>query len=197
LAAQAYLNYDVEFHCAEMIDPRKQGAYQQLSIADRWKLINMFAETIAERMGVGILAVVIDKTKTHLVQENYFTSSITALYQAYDEFLRHEKANGLVLFDRANEKAATTHVRKLLGTGATGQKVPNVSIGWVIEDPIYRVSADSFFIQAADIVAYALKEQEFPIGSRKKYNADRIFKNWLQKPCIRTSQSGHDGVIRL
>jgi len=29
LAAQSYLNYDVEFHCAEMIDPRKTTAYNQ------------------------------------------------------------------------------------------------------------------------------------------------------------------------
>ena len=131
-----------------------------------------------------------------LLPENYFTGAITMLYRAFDEFLRREKENGIVLFDRANEKTATTHVRKLMGTGSSGQSIPGVHIDWIIEDPIYRVSSDSSFVQAADVVAYALKEQEFPITSRKKFNADRIFKNLLLNNCVSSTFAGEDKVIR-
>src|SRR5215204_2265849 len=48
IARQAYLKYDVEFHCAEMIDPRKIAAYRSISVPDRWKLIEEYAEVIGQ-----------------------------------------------------------------------------------------------------------------------------------------------------
>lgn len=195
LAAQAYLNYDVEFHCAEMIDPRKTTAYNQMSIGERWLVIRQFAERIGKQVSCSIIGVVIDKTTSKLKPGEYFTSAITSLYVAFDEFLKDQKSYGVVLFDRANEKSTTTHVRKLMGTGATG--IPGIRIGWVIEDPFYRNSADSFFTQAADMIAYTLKEKEFPMASRKKHNADLIFKNMLLANCFNSSNADPDSIIRL
>lgn len=197
LAAQSYLNYDVEFHCAEMIDPRKTTAYNQMSIGDRWAVIRQFADRVGNQISCSIIGVVLNKTTSKLDPKDYFTTAITNLYLSYDEFLKEQKSYGIVLFDRANEKIATTHIRKLMGTGATGQTVPGVRIGWVIEDPFYRVSSDSFFIQATDMIAYTLKEQEFPLSSRKKHNADRIFKNLLSASCFKSSNSEEDKIIRL
>jgi hypothetical protein len=197
LAAQSYLNYDVEFHCAEMIDPRKTTAYNQMSISDRWSVIRQFADRVGNQISCSIIGVVLDKTISDLDPKDYFTSAITNLYLAYDEFLKEQRSYGVVLFDRANEKVATTHVRKLMGTGATGQTVPGVRIGWVIEDPFYRNSSDSFFIQATDMIAYTLKEQEFPIAARKKHNADRIFENVLAKSCYKSSNTGDDRLVRI
>ena len=139
----------------------------------------------------------LDKTISTIDPKDYFTTAITNLYVAFDEFLKEQKSYGIVLFDRANEKVATTHVRKLMGTGATGQSIQGVRIGWIIEDPFYRNSSDSFFIQAVDMIAYTLKEQEFPISARKKYNADRIFKNMLVDSCYHSSNSSPDKIIRL
>jgi len=196
LAARAYMPYDVEFHCTELIDPRKISVFKQISVPERWDLIRQYAEIIGKHANFSIIAVVINKKVSPLLPENYFTNAITMLYQAFDEFLRKEKENGIVLFDRANEKTATTHVRKLMGTGSSGQSIPGVHIGWIIEDPIYRVSSDSSFVQAADVVAYTLKEQEFPITSRKKFNADRIFKNLLLSNCVNSTLAGEDKIIR-
>jgi hypothetical protein len=195
LAAKAYLNYDVEFHCAEMIDPRKTTAYNQMSIAERWDAIRQFAEIVGKQISSTVIGIVIDKTKSILEPSNYFTTAITNLYLAYDEFLREKKSYGVVLFDRTNEKIATTHIRKLMGTGATGQTIQSVRIGWVIEDPFYRISSDSFFIQAADMLAYTLKEYCFPMAARKKHNADRIFKNMLLDSCFRSAKAEETGLI--
>src|ERR1700761_7944949 len=117
LAAQAFLNYDVEFHCAEMIDPRKTTAYNQMSISERWDVIRQFAERIGNQISCSIIGLVLDKTKSTIDPKDYFTTAITNLYVAFDEFLKEQKSYGIVLFDRANEKVATTHVRKLMGTG--------------------------------------------------------------------------------
>ncbi len=195
IAREAFLPYHLEFHCAELVDPRKVKEFTQISVIDRWKLISEYADVIGQNGAINILSVVIDKTKTSLDSSNYLTSSITALYQAFDEFLKEKKSHGLILFDRANEKVINTHVRKLLGTGASGDNIPGVRIGWIIEDPIFKVSSDSMFIQSADVVAYTLKEMSFPQGARKKFNADRIFKNKLLVRCYKSTISNDDGII--
>lgn len=197
IAAQAYLPYDIEFHCAEMIDPHKIKEFTQISVKDRWMLIEGFAETIGQHKPFSIITVVIDKIKSTLNPSEYLTTVITKLYQAFDHFLKIGKQNGIVLFDRANEKVIHTHVRKLLGTGSSGVTIPGVRIGWVIEDPIFRVSADSIFIQAADVIAYTLKEQEFPQGSRRKFQADKIFNRKLKDSCFVSQIADKDGIIRI
>lgn len=196
LARESYLPYDVEFHCAEMIDPHKIKEYSAISVPDRWKLIERYAETIGQYSAFSIISVVIDKRKSRVDPASYLTTAVTKLYQAFDEFLKNEKRYGLLFFDRANEKHINTHVRKLLGTGASGETVPDVRIGWVIEDPIFRVSSDSIFIQSADVIAYTLKEKDFPQTSRKKFQADRIFERKLEKVCFKSQFADEDGIIR-
>ena len=196
IASQAYLPYDVEFHCSDMIDPHKIKQYSQISIKDRWMLIEKFSEIIGQQNSFSVIAVVIDKTKSGLLPADYQTTARTKLYQAYDQFLKEKKEHGIVLFDRANEKIINTHVRKLMGTGSSGITVPGIRIGWVIEDPIFRISTDSIFIQAADVIAFTLKEKEFPQSSRKKFNADRIFGNKLGAICYKSMVAGVDGIVR-
>jgi hypothetical protein len=196
IAREAYLPYHVEFHCAEMIDPHKVKEFTTISVSDRWKLMEEYAETIGQNTAFKLITVVLDKTNTNLNPEDYLTESVTKLYQAFDEFLKTKSSNGILFFDRANERQITTHVRKMLGTGASGESIPGVRIGWVNEDPIFRVSSESMFIQSADVAAYTLKEKEFPMTSRKKFNADRIFRKKLMQICFKSKISDENGIIR-
>jgi hypothetical protein len=180
-----------------MIDPHRIKEYTQISVPDRWKLIEGFAEIIGSSSFFSLIAVVINKRDSLLQPEEYLISSITKLYQAFDEYLKINEQNGIVLFDRANERSINTHVRKLMGTGSSRQAVPGVKIRWVVEDPFFRVSHDSMFIQAADVIAFTLKEKEFPQASRKKFNADRIFSRKLTPICLKSKIADDTGIIRV
>lgn len=197
IAREGFLKYDVEFHCAEMIDPHKVQVYQSISVPDRWRLIEEFAETIGQNAAFKVFGVVIDKSTSTLKPDEYLTVSITKLYQAFDEFLKGEQTNGIVFFDRASEKHINTHVRKLLGTGASGETITGVRIGWVLEDPIFRVSTESMFVQGADVIAYTLKEKEFPKSARKKFQADKIFSRKLSQILCKSIVADEDGIIRI
>jgi len=197
IACEGFLAYDVEFHCAEMIDPHKVKAFTQISVKERWALMEEYAEIIGQTKSFKIISVVIDKTKSSLTKDDYLTTAVATLYEAFDEFLKSESTYGLVFLDRANEKTINTHVRKLLGTGARGETAPSTRIAWIIEDPIFRVSHDSMFIQTADLIAYTLKEKEFPTTARKKFNADRIFGKKLSKSLFQSKKSNDDGIIRV
>jgi hypothetical protein len=152
---------------------------------------------IGQNKAFKIFLVSIDKRKSELIASEYLPTGITMLYQAFDEFLRKEQTKGMILFDRGNEHQITTHVRKLLGTGAGSETVHGVRIGEVIEDPIFRVSADSMFIQSTDVIAYSYKEKEFPQASRQKHQAHKIFERKLSEICFRSNISGEDGIIRI
>jgi len=102
-----------------------------------------------------------------------------------------------VLFDRTNEKVTTTHARKLLGTGSSGVTIPNIRIAKIIEDPFFQISSESLFIQAADVIAYTLKEKEFSQASRRKFQAHKIFDRKLLKLCYPSTVAEPDGIIRL
>jgi Protein of unknown function (DUF3800) len=197
IAAEAYLEYDKEFHCAEMIDVHKNMAYASISVADRWKLIEEYGHTIGKVADFKIIAVVLNKRLSKLEPANYITEIVTKLYQAYNHFLNSKKEHGIMMFDRANDRKISTHVRKLLGTGVSDQPSGMEQLNWILEDPFYKISADSMFIQSADVTAYTLKEQEFPQASRKKFDADLIFKRKLASNCYLSPFSGVDGIIRL
>ena len=196
IAKDGFIKYDIEFHCSEMIDPHKIVNFKQISIKDRWKLIEDFASLIGKN-DFHIIAIVIDKKNSKLNSNEYHTTTVTKLYQAFDDLLKITKVNGIVLFARTNETTTTTHVRKLLGTGSSGVTIPNVRIAKIIEDPFFQISSESLFIQAADVIAYTLKEKEFPQAARRKYQAHKIFDRKLIGPCYHSPVSGEDGIIRV
>lgn len=197
IAMDGILKYDQEFHCAEMVDPRKTGAYAQISVPERWRLIENFCFTIGTETKCTILAVVLDKRASSLSPAEYTKEIVTRLYQAFNHFLSKKKEHGLVFFDRANEKKISTHVRKLLSNGVDDQHNQVEKLKWILEDPVYKNSADSMFIQSADVVAYTIKEKEFPQAARKKFNADLIFKRRLLANCYKSHISEDDGIIRV
>lgn len=180
-----------------MVDPHSNTVYKQISVPERWKLIEDFGHVIGVQAEFKIIAVILDKQKSKLQPVNYITEIVTKLYQAYEHFLKSQKEWGIMLFDRANEKKISTHVRKLLGTGVSDQSSDTAPINWIIEDPFYKVSSESMFVQAADLAAYTFKEQEFPRTSRKKFNADRIFKRKLASNCYVSPVSDENGIIRV
>ena len=71
IAAQAYLPYDIEFHCSELIDPHKINEYTQISVKDRWMLIEGFAETIGLYRPFSIITAIIDKANSALNPDGY------------------------------------------------------------------------------------------------------------------------------
>lgn len=197
IAKDGFLAYDQELHCAEMVDPKKTGAYAQMSVSDRWKVIENFCYTVGVEANATLIGVILDKKSSNLSPDIYTTSMVTKLYQAFNHFLNKKKENGLVFFDRANERRISTHVRKLLGTGVSDQTLDVEKMEWIIEDPAYKTSSESMFIQSADAAAYTLKEMEFPQTARKKFKADIIFKKKLLQNCYVSHISDEDGIIRL
>jgi hypothetical protein len=66
----------------------------------------------------------------------------------------------------------------------------------VIEDPFFKKSQQSYFIQLADFCAYALLRRERPLPSKTRYGLDQAF-SLLSSILVRqASQRDSEGIIR-
>jgi hypothetical protein len=57
----------------------------------------------------------------------------------------------------------------------TGRLTKNIPLDFILEDPIFKDSAESYFLQMVDFCAYALLRRESPLASKTKYGYDTVF----------------------
>jgi len=83
-----------------------------------------------------------------------------------------------------------------VGLWPGGKTAKNIPIDRVLEDIVYRDSARSIFIQAADACAYALLRRERPIPSKTQYGLDKSF--FILEPIMVKQAYSKDqyGIIR-
>ncbi|NOZ41521.1 MAG: DUF3800 domain-containing protein [Planctomycetes bacterium] len=117
------------------------------------------------------------------------------------------KARAFIISDQGRELEIERALRKMhvfnpipsrFGAWNTGSKTKSITVDHIVEDPVFKKSERSYFIQLADCVVHALLKRETPPTSRVlKYGIDKMFDNNLQGVCYkRASQSDPLGIVR-
>jgi uncharacterized protein DUF3800 len=77
-------------------------------------------------------------------------------------------------------------------------KAKNIPVERVIEDPVFKQSHQSYFIQLADCVAFSLLKREVaPTPLVKKYGIHRMFERHVAAVCLRpASPKDPLGIVR-
>jgi hypothetical protein len=112
-----------------------------------------------------------------------------------------------VLADQGREREITRALRKMgvynpipskLGDWGDGQKAKNIPLQRVIEDPVFKLSHQSYFIQLADAVAYALLKREVPATKNiRRYGIDKMFDTELAGVCYKKASAADPlGIVR-
>lgn len=90
----------------------------------------------------------------------------------------------ILICDEGKELYFTRLVRRMgvqnliaskFGTWEDGTPLRNIPIERVVEDPIFKASDKSYFIQLADFCAYSLLKQESPTENSEKYGIGKAF----------------------
>lgn len=119
---------------------------------------------------------------------------------------RGERA--LLFFDEGDEIDTTRRLRRMRKHNpipskegywrSTGTRSHNVPLTSILEDPIFKDSKNSYFIQLADFCAYALLRMERPVANRTKFGIHEAYE--ILRPATRTLTSPSDprgmGIIR-
>jgi hypothetical protein len=117
------------------------------------------------------------------------------------------RARATIFADEGREHEITKALRKMhvfnpipsqRGAWASGKATKNITTDRIIEDPVFKRSDRSYFIQLADCVAYALLKSEVPpTPVIKKYDIPEMFEKALAGVCF-THAAPRDplGIVR-
>src|SRR5580700_718405 len=95
-----------------------------------------------------------------------------------------EKQHVILICDQGQEAEFTRRMRKMrvhnlipskFEAWQGGQQVKNMPASQILEDPFFKDSRSSYFIQAVDFCAYALLRMEHPIPSRTQLGYDTMY----------------------
>ncbi len=115
-------------------------------------------------------------------------------------------SHAILISDKGKELAYTRLVRKMYvfnpiqsrygtwkDTGATWKNIP---LERIVEDPFFKDSSQSYFVQLVDFAAYALLRRERPLASKSKYGLDQDFA-YLTPILVReANRRDPEGIIR-
>jgi hypothetical protein len=114
----------------------------------------------------------------------------------------------MIISDEGRERELTAIFRKMNvfnpipsaygGWGATRDRSRNIPLGRIIEDPVFKKSHQSFFIQLADCVSFALLKREVPPTAHvQKYKLNEAFDACLAKACFKAASPKDPlGIVR-
>jgi hypothetical protein len=124
-----------------------------------------------------------------------------------DRTMRAKGTHAVLICDAGNEIAYTRLVRRMAVYNPipsrygewhdAGASWKNIPLQRVVEDPFFKDSAQSYFVQLADFAAYALLRRERPIDSKSRYGLDTAFA--LLSPILvrEATTRDPDGIVRV
>lgn len=171
-----------ELHAARMIN--KPGALARIKRNDRLAMIRAFADTLACIPELNVINVVIDKEGKESGYE-VFESAWAALLERYEAAITTHNFAGprfgndcaILIADGNDDKRLRDIVRRLRrhSPASTWGGAANGPLIHLIEDPVFRNSADAYLIQAADLVAFLLYQEIAPSSYMKKKSGQHYF----------------------
>lgn len=197
-----------EIHSAVMIN--RPGELIRIKRHDRLAVIRAFADELAKMTYLRIINVLVDK-RNKPADYDPFGAAWRALIQRFENTLdhrnfpgAHDVANcGIVFPDNTDNKK----LRQILRAMRRYNPVPNqpqwgagyrnMALRAVIEDPGFRDSADSFFIQAADLAAFLLYQKHQPSSYMRKKAGSNYFERLDPILCKVACTSDPQGIVRL
>lgn len=118
-----------------------------------------------------------------------------------------DEKHALMIFDEGQEAQFTKRIRRMrvhnhipsrLGAWGDGEATRNITVDRIIEDPVFKQSHNSYFIQLVDFCAYALLRMERPIASRSSLGYDDMYEELRPAVNLLANRRDHRnlGIIR-
>jgi hypothetical protein len=195
-----------EIHASHFIN--KPGPLVVIPRNDRLSILRHFIEEMANHKHFNFFNIVVDKQGKNQSLD-VFEFAWKVLIQRFETTLTHGHFNGsnntsdwgMIFPDQTDVKRLKLLLRKLRRYNPIPSKVNGLSINLPIrlitEDPNFRSSDDSYFIQAADTVAYFLNQSLSPNAYIRKRGAHRYFSRLDPVLCDHVSNKGIKGVVML
>ena len=197
-----------ELHAAAML--AKPGSLVRMRRNDRLTIIRSFANELAKMNDLNIINVVVDK-QGKPADYDVFAMAWKVLTQRFENTLSHrnfpgpvnQDERGMIFADHTDDKKLTQLLRQMRRYNPVpnqptfGLGYRNLILATIIEDPVFRDSDHSYFVQAADLAAFLLYQRLAPsIYVRRK--GGRTYFNRLDPVlCKEASSTDPEGIVYL
>lgn len=197
-----------EIHSAHLIN--KPGDLVRIQRNNRLTIIRAFLNEVGALPEISVINVIVDKRgkpEGYAVMEKAWG----ALIQRFSNTIKHRNfpgpANpderGMIVPDNTDVKVVQGLMRKVRkynpvpNQSQFGAGYRNMTITNMVEDPYFKDSRHSYFIQAADVVAFSLYQRMAPSSYIKKKSAQNYFNRLNGVLCKSASSSDPEGIVRL
>jgi len=187
-----------ELHAWKFLSGRGRPSDRIITKGERAEIFRGGLTLITKLPGAKLFNVVFSRND----KERAFARLVSRI----DRTLRAWGSYGMLICDEGDEEAFTKLVRKLGrynpipshgGTGSEKRLIyRNIPLKRIIEDPFFKNSDQSYFIQLVDFAAYALLRREHPIPSKSKYNIHLAFDHLAGILVREASRKDPEGIIR-
>lgn len=197
-----------EIHAGDFIS--RPGALVRIKRNDRLALLRVFTDQLASMLDFSEINVVVDK-EGKAPQYDVFEAAWKALIQRFENTLarrnfsgpQNPDERGMLFPDDTDRKKLTLVLRKMRrynpipNSSEYGLGSRNILMANVIEDPNFRDSEHSYFIQAADLAAFLLYQHLAPSAYMKKKSGQNYFLRLDPILCKVASSSNPYGIVYL
>ena len=184
------------------------GPLARIAKHDRLAIIRAFADEIARMPGLSIINVVIDKTAKPYGYD-VFSMAWTVLFQRLENGIanrcmpgpQNPDERGMVFPDNTDNAKLTALLRKMRRynpvPGLHGRPARNMSVQLIVEDPSFRDSGESYFMQVADLSAFLLYQNQCPCTYIRQKGARNYLFRLRPVLHLQAARSDPDGIVRI
>jgi hypothetical protein len=198
-----------EFHAGAMI--ARPGDLVRIKRHHRLAMIRHFADCLGGMTEFSVINIVVDK-RSKTPPYDVFEMAWKALIQRFENTLSHHNFpgprnpddRGLLLCDHTEDKKVRTVMRRMRKFNPVPHHPSYSSIGHrnmpllsIVEDPNFRDSEHSYFIQAVDLTAFLVYQSVAPNAYIRKNAGQNYFKRLKPILCRHASTYDPHGIVRL
>ena len=197
-----------EFHAASFITRPKELV--RIKRYDRLTMMRLYANKLAALPALSLINIVVDK-QGKASGYDVFEMAWKTLIQRFENTISNRNfpgpANpderGFLLCDHTDDKKLTKLLRKMRQYNPIpnahyyGGGYRNLPITYIIEDPCFRDSGHSYFIQSVDLASYLLQQHLNPNAYMRKNSGQNYFGRLKTILCLSASSSDPYGIVRI
>ncbi len=202
LRATTGLKLREEIHATHFIN--SPGELRRIKRHKRLEILKQCIDWVADQQDINVITVV--ASKAGKTKEQVFDWSWQRLIQRFENTIRYRNfrwpANpddrGMLIADRTDDKQLRLLVRRMrrynpIPNFTGGYR--NITLDYVIEDPIMRESKDSLLHQIVDVVSYCARQLYEPNNYMKKKGGHRFYER-LGAALVKHASKNHPlGIV--
>lgn len=188
-----------ELHAWKLVSGRGRPANRIIGKYDRVQIFKQTLRFISTILYVKLFAAYTEQKKKYL-------ELFTRLCNRLNRFPEEENTYGIMICDEGKEEIMTKLMRKMkvlnpipsmYGRWENGSYTKNIPPERIVEDPFFKKSSKSYFIQLADFCAYSLLRWKRPNRRAIKYNYAKSFEILLPIVEKRATKYNKYGIIEI